>query len=63
MLDLIVRNGTLVDGPGAEILRDLPTGAPRVVQRAAGFRATAVAGKVTFRNAEHTGATPGRLIR
>ncbi|MCH2171470.1 amidohydrolase family protein [Myxococcota bacterium] len=60
-LNVIDLDGLQLQTP--EIIRDLPTGAPRVVQRAVGFRATAVAGQVTFRNGEHTGATPGRLIR
>ncbi len=46
-----------------EIARDLPTGAPRLVQRGEGFDATVVAGEVTFRNGAETGARPGRLIR
>ena len=46
-----------------EIAHDLPTGAPRLVQRADGYRATVVAGEVTFRDGVHTGATPGGLIR
>jgi N-acyl-D-aspartate/D-glutamate deacylase len=46
-----------------EIANDLPTGAARVVQRGEGFDATLVAGQVTFRNGEDTGARPGGLIR
>jgi len=46
-----------------EIARDLPTGAARVVQRARGYRATVVAGEVTFRDGAPTGARPGRLVR
>ena len=46
-----------------EITHDLPTGAPRVVQRVDGFRATVVRGQVTFRDGMETGAHPGRLIR
>ena len=46
-----------------EIVRDLPTGAPRIVQRGEGLRATFVAGAETFRNGQETGARPGRLIR
>jgi N-acyl-D-aspartate/D-glutamate deacylase len=42
---------------------DLPAGARRLVQRARGYQATLVAGEVTFREGEHTGALPGRLIR
>ena len=46
-----------------EITHDLPTGAPRVVQRVDGFRATVVRGQVTFRDGMETGAHPGGLIR
>ena len=46
-----------------EIAHDLPTGAARVVQRARGYRATVVAGEVTFRDGAETGARPGRLVR
>lgn len=49
------------DLPTAE--SDLPGGATRLVQKARGFRATVVAGDVVFRDGEHTGALPGRLIR
>ena len=46
-----------------EIVRDLPTGAPRLVQRGEGFDATVVAGEVTWRGGADTGARPGRLVR
>src|SRR5205807_597147 len=45
------------------IAHDLPGGATRLVQKAIGFAATIVAGRVTLRNGEHTGALPGSLIR
>jgi N-acyl-D-aspartate/D-glutamate deacylase len=46
-----------------EITPDLPTGASRVLQRGKGYAATIVAGEVTFRDGEPTGARPGRLVR
>jgi N-acyl-D-amino-acid deacylase len=46
-----------------EIVNDLPAGAPRFVQRARGYDATVVSGRVTFRNGEHTGELPGKLVR
>jgi N-acyl-D-aspartate/D-glutamate deacylase len=46
-----------------ELVRDLPAGARRLVQRARGYEATIVAGVVTMREGEHTGALPGRLVR
>lgn len=42
---------------------DLPRGGARFIQRATGYAATLVAGEVTRRNDEETGARPGRLIR
>lgn len=45
------------------IERDLPTGAPRLLQTAEGYVATLVSGQVTFRNGTETGARPGGLVR
>ena len=42
---------------------DLPAGGRRLSQPAVGYTATIVSGSVTYRNGEHTGALPGRLIR
>ena len=42
---------------------DLPGGASRLIQRADGYVATIKGGTVTFENGEHTGATPGALLR
>jgi N-acyl-D-aspartate/D-glutamate deacylase len=46
-----------------ESIGDLPNGARRLHQRAQGYDATIVAGEVTYRNGEPTGALPGRLVR
>ncbi|MBM3595438.1 MAG: amidohydrolase family protein [Alphaproteobacteria bacterium] len=46
-----------------ESIGDLPNGAKRLHQRARGYDATVVAGEVTYRNGEPTGALPGRLVR
>jgi N-acyl-D-aspartate/D-glutamate deacylase len=46
-----------------EMHHDLPTGAPRLVQRGTGYLATLVAGVLTRRFDEDTGARPGRLAR
>jgi N-acyl-D-aspartate/D-glutamate deacylase len=46
-----------------EYARDLPGGAGRVVQRAEGYEATIVAGRVTRRKDADTGVRPGRLVR
>ncbi len=42
---------------------DLPAGGKRLLQGARGYRATVVAGVVTYREGEPTGALPGRLVR
>lgn len=42
---------------------DLPAGGKRMQQKADGIVATIVSGQVTYRDGEHTGALPGRLVR
>lgn len=42
---------------------DLPTNAGRWLQYAEGYRATILRGVVTFRDDQHTGELPGRLVR
>ena len=42
---------------------DLPGGGRRLLQKARGYRATVVSGVVTYRDGEHTGRKPGRLVR
>ncbi|TQM11263.1 N-acyl-D-amino-acid deacylase family protein [Pseudonocardia kunmingensis] len=46
-----------------EVVRDLPAGGRRIVQRADGYVATLVSGTVTYRGGAPTGALPGRLVR
>ena len=46
-----------------EIVHDLPAGAKRFKQTAAGMLATVVNGEVLLRNNQHTGAAPGKLLR
>ena len=46
-----------------EIVRDLPAGGARLLQRADGYDHTFVAGTEIMVGGESTGATPGRLIR
>ena len=41
----------------------LRRGGPRLLQKARGYRATIVAGAVTYRDGEPTGALPGKLVR
>ncbi len=49
--------------PLPQMVYDLPAAGQRLVQRAQGYRATLVAGEVTFERGESTGALPGRLVR
>ena len=46
-----------------EIVHDLPAGGRRLMQRARGYTATILAGEVTYRDGEPTGALPGRMLR
>lgn len=46
-----------------EMRYDLPAGGKRLVQRADGYVATILSGRVTFREGVPTGALPGRLVR
>jgi N-acyl-D-aspartate/D-glutamate deacylase len=46
-----------------QVAHDLPAGGRRLIQRAEGYVATIVAGAVTYRDGEPTGALPGRLLR
>jgi len=46
-----------------EMAYDLPAGGKRLLQRASGYRHTMVAGRVTYRDGEASGALPGRLVR
>jgi len=46
-----------------EMAADLPSGGRRLLQRAQGYAATIVAGQVTYRDGEPTGALPGQLVR
>ncbi|WP_338010742.1 N-acyl-D-amino-acid deacylase family protein [Sphingobium bisphenolivorans] len=46
-----------------EVVRDLPSGGRRVVQRAHGYVATIQSGVVTYREGEPTGALPGGVVR
>ncbi len=46
-----------------QVAYDLPAGGRRLIQRADGYVATMVAGQITYRDGEPTGALPGRLLR
>ena len=45
------------------LANDLPAGAGRLIQRARGYDATIVSGEVTWRDGEHQGPLPGKLVR
>jgi N-acyl-D-aspartate/D-glutamate deacylase len=45
------------------VTADLPAGAVRLTQKASGFLAMVVGGKVSLRDGEATGALPGELLR
>lgn len=58
----VIDHGTInVGKPRAH--QDLPGGGSRLIQPVTGYLATLVAGEVTRRNDEDTGARPGRLVR
>lgn len=46
-----------------EVAYDLPAGGRRLIQRAEGYVATIVSGRVVYRDGESTGDLPGRLVR
>jgi N-acyl-D-aspartate/D-glutamate deacylase len=46
-----------------QLVRDLPAGGKRFLQKAQGYIGTWVAGQVVIREGEVTGARPGRLLR
>jgi N-acyl-D-aspartate/D-glutamate deacylase len=45
------------------ITHDLPAGGRRLMQRASGYTATIIAGKIAFENGDPTGEFNGQLIR
>lgn len=61
--DLTVFDADSLNALRPEIRHDLPAGGRRFLQRARGYDAIVKSGVVTYRNGEHTGALPGRLVR
>jgi N-acyl-D-amino-acid deacylase len=61
--DVIVFDPDRVAPDMPEVVNDLPAGARRLRQKATGFDASIVNGQVVLRDAEHTGAHPGRVLR
>ncbi|MDP1737422.1 MAG: amidohydrolase family protein [Caulobacter sp.] len=60
-INVIDYDGLTLHAPA--VAYDLPAGGRRLVQRADGYVATVVAGEITYRDGEPTGALPGRLVR
>lgn len=60
-LNIIDYDNLALEAPS--VAYDLPAGGRRLIQRARGYVATIVAGQITQRDGEPTGALPGRLLR
>ena len=60
-LNIIDYENLALEAPS--VAYDLPAGGRRLIQRARGYVATIVAGQITQRDGEPTGALPGRLLR
>jgi len=60
-LNLIDLDGMRLHAP--EMVFDLPAGGRRLIQQVEGYKATVVAGRVTYADGEPTGERPGRLVR
>jgi N-acyl-D-aspartate/D-glutamate deacylase len=61
--DLIVSDFDRLRLHAPHVQSDLPAGGRRLAQRADGYTATVVSGRVTYRNGVATDALPGRLVR
>jgi N-acyl-D-aspartate/D-glutamate deacylase len=61
--DLVVFDPDRVGARLPEVVYDLPSGARRLKQTAEGMKYTVVNGQVLLEDNQHTGATPGRLLR
>jgi N-acyl-D-aspartate/D-glutamate deacylase len=61
--DVIVFDPDTVGPRLPEVVQDLPGGAQRLVQRADGFAASIVNGRVVLRDGEPTGALSGQVLR
>jgi N-acyl-D-aspartate/D-glutamate deacylase len=60
-INLIDLDGMRLHAP--EMVFDLPAGGRRLIQHVDGYKATIVAGRVTYVDGEPTGERPGRLVR
>ncbi len=60
-INVIDYDGLTLHSPS--VAYDLPAGGRRLVQKADGYMMTMVAGEITYRGGQATGALPGRLLR
>ena len=60
-INVIDYDGLTLHSPS--VAYDLPAGGRRLVQKADGYAMTMVAGEITYRDGQATGALPGRLLR
>ena len=63
LADLNVIDFAALELKRPEAVFDLPTGGKRLVQRVDGYRHIIKRGEPIFRDSEHTGALPGKLVR
>jgi N-acyl-D-amino-acid deacylase len=61
--DILVFDPNTVGPLMPEVVNDFPAGAPRLVQKAQGFKATVVNGRSLYLDGNHTGELPGQLLR
>ena len=61
--DIVVFDPATVNAGKEEVLRDLPNNGWRIRVLAEGIHYTIVNGEVLLQNGEHTGATPGKVLR
>jgi N-acyl-D-aspartate/D-glutamate deacylase len=60
--DLVIFDPTKLRALPTEMVRDLPGGAERLIQRAEGIAAVLVNGQVLIEGGRHSGAAPGELL-
>ena len=56
--DFVVFDPDTIAAELPEVVRDLPAGAKRLIQRTRGIAATVVNGEILLRDGKHTGAHP-----
>lgn len=60
--DIVIFDPARIRALPREIVRDLPGGGPRIIQRAEGVKAVVVNGEILFEDGKHTGTMPGRVL-